>query len=363
MATITFENIYKKFGANEVLNDLSLVVEDGECFTLLGPSGCGKTVLLRLLAGFDVPDSGRILIDEHVVTDPKSNIDIQPDQRDLGVVFQDYAVWPHMTVFDNIAYPLKLKKLDKAEIEKQVMEVVELVNLTGLAQRLPSQLSGGQQQRVALARALIAKPSLMLLDEPLNNLDANLREEMRFEIKELQKKLGITILYVTHDQEIALAISDRLAIMDDTGQIRQIGTPWEIYEKSTNEMVFKFMGLANFIPVRFEQNCHYVGDGQQILQWNNLSSESGKLGCRPSDIKLSKNGEGLKGRIVRASFLGAIMDYMIDIDGVTIRTEISTNTAQEENLMFEEGEHCYVNFYDLLWFPDSKSDAKEMERS
>lgn len=354
MATITFENISKAFGSNEVLKDLSLVVKDGECFTLLGPSGCGKTVLLRLLAGFEVPDSGRILIDEHVVSDPETGIDIQPDQRSLGVVFQDYAVWPHMTVFDNIAYPLKLKELDKEQIHQQVMEVVDLVNLTGLEKRLPSQLSGGQQQRVALARALVAKPSLMLLDEPLNNLDANLREEMRFEIKELQKKLGITILYVTHDQEIALAISDRLAIMDKDGNIQQIGTPWEIYEKSANEMVFKFMGLANFIHVRYEQGVHYVGQGSQPIQWNGLPTESGKLGCRPSDIILSKTGNGLKGKIVRSSFLGAVMDYMIDIDGVSLRTEISTNTALQQDLMFKDGDDCYVSFHDLLWFADNQ---------
>ncbi|QIQ20799.1 ABC transporter ATP-binding protein [Zophobihabitans entericus] len=353
MATITFENISKKFGNNEVLKNLSLVVEDGECFTLLGPSGCGKTVLLRLLAGFDVPDSGRILIDDHVVTDPDKHIDIQPDQRDLGVVFQDYAVWPHMTVFDNIAYPLKLKKIDKDTMNEQVMEIVDLVNLTGLEQRLPSQLSGGQQQRVALARALIAKPSLMLLDEPLNNLDANLREEMRFEIKELQKKLGITILYVTHDQEIALAISDRLAIMDKEGNIRQIGTPWEIYEKSANEMVFKFMGLANFLPIRYEQDHHLVGHGQQQLIWDNLPAESGKVGCRPSDIILSKTGQGLQGKVVRASFLGAVMDYMVEVDGVTLRTEVSTNTALQNDLMFKDDEPCIVNFHELLWFPDN----------
>ncbi|MFD1804816.1 ABC transporter ATP-binding protein [Pasteurella oralis] len=359
MATITFENVSKAFGSNEVLKDLSLVVKDGECFTLLGPSGCGKTVLLRLLAGFEVPDAGRILIDEHVVSDPVAGIDIQPDQRSLGVVFQDYAVWPHMTVFDNIAYPLKLKALDKAVIQQQVMDVVDLVNLTGLEQRLPSQLSGGQQQRVALARALVAKPSLMLLDEPLNNLDANLREEMRFEIKELQKKLGITILYVTHDQEIALAISDRLAIMDKDGHIQQIGTPWEIYEKSANEMVFKFMGLANFIPVRYEQGRHFVGQGMQAIEWANLPTEHGKLGCRPSDIMLSKTGSGLKGKIVRASFLGAIMDYMIDIDGVLLRTEVSTNTALQHDLMFTEGDDCYVNFHDLLWFADNQQAVQQ----
>ncbi len=358
MATITFENISKAFGTNEVLKNLSLVVEDGECFTLLGPSGCGKTVLLRLLAGFEVPDAGRILIDDVVVSDPEENVDIQPDQRGLGVVFQDYAVWPHMTVFDNIAYPLKFKNLDKETLRSQVMDVVELVNLTGLEQRLPSQLSGGQQQRVALARALVAKPSLMLLDEPLNNLDANLREEMRFEIKELQKKLGITIMYVTHDQEIALAISDRLAIMGKDGSIQQIGTPWEIYEKSANETVFKFMGLANFIPVRYDHERHLVGNGGQAIQWKNLPQVSGKLGCRPSDIILSKQGSGLQGKVVRASFLGAVMDYMLDIDGVILRTEVATNKALQNDLIFTEGENCYVNFHDLLWFSDTTDSVR-----
>lgn len=361
MATITFENVSKSFGSNQVLQNLSLVVNDGECFTLLGPSGCGKTVLLRLLAGFEVPDSGRILIDGTAVSDPSKHIDIQPDQRGLGVVFQDYAVWPHMSVFDNIAYPLKFKNLDKESIRKQVMDVVELVNLTGLEQRLPSQLSGGQQQRVALARALVAKPSLMLLDEPLNNLDANLREEMRFEIKELQKKLGITIMYVTHDQEIALAISDRLAIMATDGTIEQIGSPWEIYEKSANETVFKFMGLANFIPIRYEQDKHFVGNGTQQMQWQHLPQQSGKFGCRPSDIILSKQQGILQGTVVRASFLGAVMDYMIDIDGVTLRTEIQTNKALQNNLMFDEGESCYVSFHDLVWFAqptELKGDSK-----
>lgn len=359
MATITFENVSKRFGNHDVLKNLSLTVNDAECFTLLGPSGCGKTVLLRLLAGFEVPDSGRILIDNQVVADPDNNIDIPPDQRGLGVVFQDYAVWPHMTVFDNIAYPLKLKEIDKESLRRQVTDVVNLVNLTGLEQRLPSQLSGGQQQRVALARALVAKPSLMLLDEPLNNLDANLREEMRFEIKALQKTLGITIMYVTHDQEIALAISDRLAIMDEQGDIQQIGSPWEIYEKSANEMVFKFMGLANFIPVRYEQGKHLVNQGAQPLVWRDLPPQAGKLGCRPSDIILSKRGEGLQGKIVRASFLGAVMDYMIEVDGVTLRTEIATNTALQQDLMFKENDACVVNFHELLWFNrDNQTEEK-----
>ena len=184
---------------------------------------------------------------------------------------------------ENITLPTKLDGRDVDE--KRLDELLKTLGLEKRKYNLPNQLSGGQQQRVALARALVAKPSLMLLDEPLNNLDANLREEMRFEIKELQKKLGITILYVTHDQEIALAISDRLAIMNEHGDIQQVGTPWDIYERSENEMVFKFMGLANFIPVRYQNNHHYIGEGNQILNWKNLPPNSGKLGCRPSDTK------------------------------------------------------------------------------
>ena len=231
MEIIRIEGIAKSYGDHQVHKDLSLSIEKGECFTLLGPSGCGKTVLLRLIAGFETPDAGRISIDNTVVSDPAAGIYIPPDSRGLGVVFQDYAVWPHMSVFENVAYPLKIAKRPKDEIRNRVMETVEMVGMTGLEKRLPSELSGGQQQRVALARALVANSSLMLLDEPLTNLDANLREEMRFEIKELQRKLNITVLYVTHDQEVALAISDRLAIMDDQGRIRQTGNPWEIFER------------------------------------------------------------------------------------------------------------------------------------
>jgi len=205
MADVRLEGVSKSYGTHAVLTGLSLDVRHGECFTLLGPSGCGKTVLLRLIAGFEKPDGGAIRIGDRAVSNAGAGVNVPPNERDLGVVFQDYAVWPHMTVFDNVAYPLKLAQVPAAELRSRTLEAVALVNLGGLEERLPSQLSGGQQQRVALARALVARPSLMLLDEPLCNLDANLREEMRFEIKALQKRLGITILYVTHDQEIALA--------------------------------------------------------------------------------------------------------------------------------------------------------------
>ena len=242
MDIIRVENVSKGYPGHPVLQNLSLTLKKGECFTLLGPSGCGKTVLLRLLAGFESADAGKIYIGDTLVNDPEARIAVPPENRGLGVVFQDYAVWPHMTVFENEAYPLKIADRPKDEIKERVMRMIDIVGMNGLDKRLPSELSGGQQQRVALARALVADPALLLLDEPLSNLDANLREEMRFEIKELQKKLGVTVLYVTHDQEIGLAISDRVAIMNAEGAIQQIGTPWEIFEQPVNPFVFNFMG-------------------------------------------------------------------------------------------------------------------------
>ncbi|MDR2180092.1 MAG: ABC transporter ATP-binding protein [Synergistaceae bacterium] len=352
MDIIRVEGIAKSYGKHRVHENLSLTIRQGECFTLLGPSGCGKTVLLRLIAGFEIPDGGKISIGGTVVSDPAGGIDISPDSRGLGVVFQDYAVWPHMTVFDNVAYPLKLAKVSRENLKERVMETISMVGMGGLEKRFPSELSGGQQQRVALARALVAKPSLMLLDEPLTNLDANLREEMRFEIKELQRKLNITVFYVTHDQEIALAISDRLAIMDEGGHIRQTGTPWEIFERPEDPFVFNFMGIANFLSVRKAGEDYLVGDGVQRMPWEKPEGDAPEwaAGFRPSDVRLAQNGEGLRGIVRRASFLGAMMDYLIEIDGASLRTSVETHEALTEKLMFQEGETCVVNFRNLLWF-------------
>ena len=266
MADIQLSSLSKRYGDKTVFNDLSLDVHNGECFTLLGPSGCGKTVLLRLIAGFEAPDRGTIAIGGQRVAEAGGEM-LPPDQRDLGMVFQEYAVWPHMSVFDNVAYPLKLAKTPADALHERTLRAVGLVGLGGLEDRLPSQLSGGQQQRVALARALISEPRLLLLDEPLNNLDANLREEMRFEIKALQQELGITILYVTHDQEIALAIADRIAIMDAAGKLRQIGTPQEVYEQPADDFVFRFLGLANLLPLKRAADGGWtVGDSP--LRWS-----------------------------------------------------------------------------------------------
>lgn len=352
MEIIRVEGVAKSYGRHQVHKDLTLSIERGECFTLLGPSGCGKTVLLRLIAGFETPDAGRVSIDNTVVTDPARGINITPDRRGLGVVFQDYAVWPHMTVFDNVGYPLKIAKRPKNELTDRVMEAIEMVGMSGLERRLPSELSGGQQQRVALARALVANPSVMLLDEPLTNLDANLREEMRFEIKELQRKLNITVLYVTHDQEIALAISDRLAIMDEAGRIRQTGNPWEIFERPADSFVFSFMGIANFVPVRRAGEAYLVGNGEQIIPWEPPQGDAAEwvAGFRPSDVQIARQGAGLNGTVKRANFLGAMMDYLIEVDGAQLRTSLETHEAISKGLMFKEGETCVVSFRDLLWF-------------
>ena len=369
MAAIHIDAVSKAYGSHQVLRALSLDIRHGECFTLLGPSGCGKTVLLRLIAGFELPDAGSIRIGGRLVSEAASRTSLPPDRRDLGVVFQDYAVWPHMNVFDNVAYPLKLAKTPAKELHERVMDSIAMVNMQGLEQRLPSELSGGQQQRVALARALVAQPSLMLLDEPLSNLDANLREEMRFEIKELQHKLDITVLYVTHDQEIALALSDRMAVLDAGGAIRQIGTPWEIFEQPVDSFVFNFMGIANFMPVRHEASRYYVGKGQQLIPWTTMPTDHSRAwlaAFRPSDVRIARLDETgasaqpanvLRGVIRRASFLGAMMDYLVEIDGALLRTALETHEAITRGLIFREGEKCSVSFRNLHWF-DAQSAAE-----
>ena len=350
MAEILIENISKSFGDHTVLKDLSLTVRDGECFTLIGPSGCGKTVLLRIMAGFETLDAGRMSIGGEVVADAQSGTALPPEQRSLGVVFQDYAVWPHMTVRQNVGYPLKIARRDPAEAAALVQKSIDDVNLTGMEDRLPSQLSGGQQQRVALARALVAQPSLLLLDEPLNNLDANLREEMRFEIKELQKNLGVTILYVTHDQEIALAISDRMALLDEQGGIRQVGTPEELFSAPADEFVFSFLGMSNFLRVNVAGGLASLGGcACPLAPQAGLSGEA-RVGFRPSDVQLSRQGEGLRATVRRASFLGAFTDYQLDVCGQHVRTAVDTHEALARDLLLAEGDECVINLRNAHWF-------------
>src|SRR5688572_30538468 len=237
---IAVENLTKRFGPLAAVSDVSLSVEQGELFTLLGPSGCGKTTLLRLLAGFYTPDAGEIRFGDRVVND------VPPHERGIGMVFQNYALWPHMTVLENVSYGLKLRKVPAAEMTTRVQGVLEKVGLTGLGARYPGQLSGGQQQRVALARALVLNPQMLLLDEPLSNLDAKIRVQVRSEIRKLQKDLGITAVYVTHDQEEALAMSDRIAVFS-LGKVCQVGSPKALYERPTTRFVADFIGINNLV--------------------------------------------------------------------------------------------------------------------
>ncbi|MEA4882715.1 MAG: ABC transporter ATP-binding protein [Clostridia bacterium] len=357
MAEVRLQNISKEYGKRAVISNLSVAIRDGECFTLLGPSGCGKTVILRLIAGFERPSTGEIQIGNRLVASAARGMSLPPEERGIGVVFQDYAVWPHKTVLQNVIYPLQIQRLPKAEAMPKSMEAISTVGLRGMENRLPYQLSGGQQQRVALARALVSRPGIMLLDEPLNNLDANLREDMRFEIKELQRNTGVTILYVTHDQEVALALSDRIAIMDRTGAIRQIGTPEEIYEDPVDSYIFKFMGVSNFIPVDIRSGRAFVEKTDTPVDYPIPDGMRGGnrlvAGCRPSDIELMREPSETTGVVSRVTYLGSTFDYLIRLGASEIRVQQDTREALMHDLVFPEGATSSIRFHKVKWFrPD-----------
>ena len=244
MSYIKIDHIVKKFGEKTVIQDISLEFEKGEFISFLGSSGCGKTTMLRMIAGFEEPTSGRIEIDGKVLYSDKDKIMLPPGKRNLGMVFQSYAVWPHMNLFDNVAYPLKIQKVDKAEIERRTLEMLEVVGLKGREKEYPWAFSGGQQQRIALARALVMQPSVLLLDEPLSNLDAHLRDKMKVEIRNIQKKMNITVIYVTHDQSEALQMSDKIVVLNG-GNVEQIANPTEIYHNPKSPFVAGFVGKNN----------------------------------------------------------------------------------------------------------------------
>ena len=262
MARVRFENIKKSFGNTPAVRDLSFEIRDGEFFSILGPSGCGKTTTLRMLAGFEAPEAGRIFFDNAEVTV------LPAEQRHTGMVFQNYALFPHLTVFENVAFGLRARKRPQNEINDRVVAALDLVEMRALQNRLVTQLSGGQQQRVAVARAIAVEPQILLLDEPLSNLDAQLRRTTRTELKRLQRQLGITTIYVTHDQDEALALSDRMLIMHQ-GAAQQIGTPEEVYQTPSNFFVMSFIGASNVLPgkvqTRDAENMTIAGEGWQLL--------------------------------------------------------------------------------------------------
>lgn len=295
---------------NYILQGLNLDIEKGELVSLLGPSGCGKTTTLRVVAGFIDPQEGNFILDGEDMTK------VPVHKRNFGLVFQSYALFPHLTVKENIAFGLKLRKMDKAQMEAKINEVVEVCDLEGLTDRLPKQLSGGQRQRVALARALVIEPKLLLLDEPLSNLDAKLRIQMRVEIKRLQKKLGITTIFVTHDQEECFSISDKVAVMNN-GVIEQYDTPENIYSRPKTEFVARFIGFENFFDLTKVQDHQYQNQNGEIMKVDNDGDlETCKGTIRPDDIEIvtsaDKYDNMITGNVTVRTFLGKSYQYEVE---------------------------------------------------
>lgn len=360
MAFIEIKNLFKRYKKVVAVNRIQLNIEKGEMLTLLGPSGCGKTTTLRCIAGLEKPEDGDIVIDGKPLL---SKGFVQPSKRGIGMVFQNYAVWPHMKVFNNVAYGLKLLKISKSEIRDKVQNVLELVGLGGLVDRYPSQLSGGQQQRVALARALVRNPKVLLLDEPLSNLDAKLREELRFEIKSLVKRMGITAVYVTHDQAEAMVISDRIAVMN-AGNVVQIGTAKEIYEQPADRFVADFIGTMNFISG--EINQVYQDKEQASVRTDfsdNLlcmmshagetkSGQKAYASIRPEEVEVFLEPPQdiqnvFKGTIDNKAYLGNFLYLFVSVNGTKVRVQTSHYLPQEEGqviYLFLNPQKCKLLF-------------------
>ena len=317
---LSLKNVSKAFDDKTVLNSLDLDILDGEFITLLGPSGCGKTTLLRLMAGFEQPDTGAVSLSGHDITHAA------PEHRPLNTVFQNYALFPHMSVYDNVAYGLKMEKRPRDEIRQRVDEVLAMVQLQDFARRKPHQLSGGQQQRVAIARAVVKRPQLLLLDEPLSALDYKLRRTMQVELKRLQRELGITFVFVTHDQEEALSMSDRVVVLKD-GAIQQLGTPREIYERPANLFTARFVGETNLFP-GYLTSVEETGITLNILGLSRTLQKPGftlrkgeqvNVLLRPEDIRVlaPEDEKGLAGRIVERNYKGSTLDSVIHLEDGT----------------------------------------------
>jgi iron(III) transport system ATP-binding protein len=334
MAGITINGLSKHFGSGDAdvaaVSGLTLDIKDNQFVTLLGPSGCGKTTTLRLIAGYITPDAGTIHVDDRLVSSPSAVV--PPDARGMGMVFQNYAVWPHKTVFENVVFGLKIRKVSADAARRQVAETLALVNLTGLERRYPNELSGGQQQRVALARSLVVEPEILLLDEPLSNLDAKLREHMRTELKVLQRRTGITFVYVTHDQSEALALSDQVAVIHG-GRLQQYGTPLEVYSHPANRVVADFMGLVNLVPGKVVA----AGNGRGTVEaasglrldlpmpQGTTPGDAIEIAIRPENIRLRAVDaeDGLvRATISDRTFLGNVSEYYATLDsGQVLRVQ------------------------------------------
>ena len=338
---ISIKNAVKRYGSNTVIPDLSIDINNGELFTLLGPSGCGKTTLLRMIAGFSTIEGGTFQFDDAVIND------IPAHKRNIGIVFQNYAIFPHLTVRQNVEYGLKIRKVSKTELKRRVDEILDIVKITEYQSRLPENLSGGQQQRVALARAIVIHPNVLLMDEPLSNLDAKLRVEMRGAIREIQKKVGITTVYVTHDQEEALAISDRIAVMDE-GYIQQVGAPEKMYTKPYNIFVSTFIGHSNLFKGDIKpESAGYVLNMQPgcKLQMENMKSDLGSrdvlVAVRPEEFLLCKEGDkesGIKFTVKTKTFLGTYTQYELVYEGMEGQPVTYLQDIGQAERIFDVGE-------------------------
>jgi len=329
MGTVRAAGLVKTFGTVVAVNDLSFEAKAGEFLTLLGPSGCGKTTTLRLVAGLERPDRGEIQVGGRPLTSAASGLFVPPERRGMGMVFQSYAIWPHMTVFENVAFPLRELRVPRAELRERVMTILGTVGLGDLHARPAPMLSGGQQQRVALARALVSNPEVLLLDEPLSNLDARLREEMRFELREMQAKLGVTSIFVTHDQAEAMTLSDRIVVMN-AGRIEQEGSPEDVYQRPSTRFVMDFLGRANHLPARIRRGddgslvaevedssfCMPVGgndtwqDGQEVL-----------LAFRPEAVeaRAAERDDAWVGVVRSSVYVSGHVEYVVEIGKFTVR--------------------------------------------
>lgn len=352
MSYIRLVNVTKRFGDVTAVDTLNIEIGKGECFSMLGPSGCGKTTTLRMVAGFEDLSEGEIWVGDRLLSSPKKHHYTPPENRNFGMVFQAFAVWPHMSVYENIAFPLRLRHLGRAEIDQRTKDALTATNLLSAANDSPADLSGGGKQRVALARALAINPDVMLLDEPLSSLDPHLREEMRFEIKDLQKKYGFSIIYVTHDQSEAMALSDRILVMK-LGVMQQISSPLEIYNHPVNKFVFSFIGVSSFTAVEWRDgkayirgSAHPIPDGMAIPERMRQEAEF-VLASRPTEIEFVDESDpmGVVGVVTRKAFLGEIIDYLIKIGEEEVRVQIGRRDKGPE-----EGEHCRLHFLRPFWY-------------
>ncbi len=341
---ISLKNVTKEFvisGDMKVVavKNVNLEIEPGEFITLLGPSGCGKTTLLRMVAGFETPTDGEIFIGKENVSP------LTPDKRDTALVFQNYALFPHMNVYDNIAYGLKLKKIPKAEMDARVDKILDLMKMKDFAKRVPSQMSGGQQQRVSLARALVMEPGVLLFDEPLSNLDAKLRIHMRDEIRRIQKTVGITSLYVTHDQSEAMGLSDKIVIMRD-GVIEQVGSPKEIYQRPANAFVANFIGVANIVKGVIKSstdNGYEVGIGENTFKiTSNSKHKKGdevEIVVRPESVRIGE--KQFKTVVSKSIFMGNNHEYEVDLNGTTLKILQSDPNGKKDYVV---GDKMWIQF-------------------